>query len=326
MKSAPSTNSNASQTGLSTAERLAALAEPLRLRLVRLLENRELTVGELSKVLQTPQSTVSRHLKVLSQSGWLTRRAEGTATMYQLLLDDLPRSVRPLWVAVREQAAGPAQADEDDRRLAAVLAERRTDSRSFFGRVAGDWDNVRGELFGHGFTARSLLGLLDPDWVVADLGCGAGNAAEHLAPFVARIIAVDQSEPMLKAAQARLGRYSNIEFRHGDLESLPIEDRSVDAAVTVLVLHHLDEPSAALREMRRALKPGGVAMIVDMVAHDRGDYRRTMGHKHLGFASDEFANTLEDAGFSNIRVLSLPSNPNAKGPGLFLATARRPAD
>lgn len=319
---APNTDRPAS--GLSTADRLAALAEPLRLRMVRLLENRELTVGELAKVLQTPQSTVSRHLKVLSQAGWLSRRAEGTATMYQLLLDDLPPSVRPLWVAVREQSASRAQADEDDRRLEAVLAERRLDSRSFFGRVAGDWDNVRGELFGHGFTARALLGLLDPSWVVADLGCGAGNAAEHLAPFVARIIAVDQSEPMLKAAQARLERHTNIDFRLGDLESLPIDDESIDAAVTILVLHHLAEPGAALREMHRALRPGGVAMLVDMVAHDRNDYRRTMGHKHLGFGFDHIKIELEQAGFEKIRILPLPSNPNAKGPGLFLATARRP--
>lgn len=324
MKQNGSTNTAHSGAALSAADRLGALAEPLRLRLLRLLENRELTVGELAKVLQTPQSTVSRHLKVLSQAGWLSRRSEGTATMYQLLLDELDREARPLWLAVREQTSSPEQAEQDARRLEAVLDERRLDSRSFFGRVAGEWDEVRREMFGRGFTPVALLGLLDPSWTVADLGCGTGNAAEHLAPFVKRVIAVDQSPPMLEAAHKRLSRFDNIEFRTGDLNALPIEDASADATVTTLVLHHIEDPTNALAETHRVLKPGGVALIVDMAAHDRTDFRRTMGHKHLGFSLEDITEHLKGAGFGDIHVHPLPSHPDAKGPGLFVATGRKP--
>ncbi len=323
MKQNGHSNSATGNSSLSTADRLGALAEPLRLRLLRLLENRELTVGELAKVLQTPQSTVSRHLKVLSQSAWLTRRSEGTATMYQLLIDDLSGESRPLWLAVRDQVCTTEQAAQDDRRLEAVLDERRLDSRSFFGRVAGEWDDVRREMFGRGFTPVALLGLLNSTWTVADLGCGTGNAAEHLAPFVKQVIAVDQSAPMIDAARKRLARFSNIDFRAGDLESLPIEDMTADATVTTLVLHHIEDPTDAIAESHRVLKPGGVVLIVDMAAHDRTDFRRTMGHKHLGFSSAEITSFMTTAGFRDVRVHSLPSQTDAKGPGLFVATGRR---
>lgn len=302
------------------ANRLSAIADTLRLRMLRILENRELTVGELASVLQSPQSTVSRHLKILSQEGWLSRRTEGTATMYQLLLDDLTSQSRAVWLAVREQTCSREQQSQDDRRLEAVLADRRLDSKSFFGRVAGEWDDVRREMFGRGFTPVALLGLVNPNWTVADLGCGTGNASEHIAPFVKRVIAVDQSPPMLEAAQKRLARFTNIEFRHGELESLPLDDASVDAAAAFLVLHHLDEPVSALQEIRRIIKPRGVALIVDMCAHDRDDFRRTMGHQHLGFSEHHIEELLADAGFQDTKVHSLPTQSDAKGPGLFVAT------
>ena len=306
------------------ADRLYALAEPMRLRVVRILEMQELTVGELAKALQLPQSSLSRRLKILSQAGWLTHRNEGAATLYQFVLDDQPPLARDLWLAVRNQAATAEQAAQDDRRLESVLDQRRLDSRAYFGKVAGEWDDVRGDLFGTGFTPVALLGLLDPEWTVADLGCGTGNVSQHLAPMVKAVLAIDQSEPMLDAARKRLARFHNIEFRAGDLESLPIDDVTIDAAITMLVLHHLAEPASAIAEACRTLKPGGVLLIVDMVAHDRDEYRRTMGHQRLGFAEREITTFLTSAGLERVRFTPLPSHPNAKGPGLFLATGRRP--
>ena len=137
-------------------ERLAALSEPIRLRIARLVAAEELSVGEVAKVLQVPQSTVSRHLKLLAETGWIGRRSEGTATLYRLHADDLPPEIRPIWLAVKDQAAEPETKD-DLLRLEAVLAERRTDSLAFFGRVGGEWDHVRDELFGRrSRTARSM--------------------------------------------------------------------------------------------------------------------------------------------------------------------------
>lgn len=311
-------------------DRLAALGEMVRLRILRVLEREELSVGEVARVIQLPQSTVSRHLKVLADGDWVSKRAEGTATLYRLVLDELPETSRQLWIAVREQLGGPrgegptSDLAEDLRRLHSVLAERREDSQAFFGRVAGQWDDVRNDLFGHRFTLLGLLCLLPRDWVVADLGCGTGNVAELLSPLVQRVIAVDQSQPMLSAAKKRLEDVRNVEFLCGELTALPMADASVDAAVCTLVLHHLAEPGTALREMRRVLKPGGIALVVDMTSHDRDTYRHTMGHRWLGFSEQQTLQMTRDAGLENARVVLLPSDTHGKGPGLFACTAFAP--
>jgi len=190
--------------------------------------------------------------------------------------------------------------------------------------VAGQWDDVRTELFGCRFTPAGLLGLIRSDWTVADLGCGTGNVAELLAPLVERVVAVDQSPAMLKAAQKRLAGLGNVEFREGTLERLPLEDASVNAAVAALVLHHVADPEAACLEMARILKPGGTALLIDMVDHDRSTYRHTMGHRWLGFSSESMTGYLAGAGFQKVRYQPMAPDTDARGPGLFLATATAP--
>lgn len=316
----------------SITDRLAALGEMVRLRILRVLEREELSVGEVARTVQLPQSTVSRHLKVLAEGEWIAKRAEGTATFYRLILDDLPASSRQLWLAVREQLGGPAgegptaELAEDLRRLSSVLAERREDSQAFFGRVAGQWDEVRNELFGQRFTLLGLLNMLPREWVVADLGCGTGNAAELLAPLVKRVIAIDQSGPMLSAARKRLAGVSNVEFVSGELTGLPLKSGSVDAAVCVLVLHHVEDYAAAIREMRRIVRPGGVVLIVDMLEHDRSSYKHTMGHRWLGFGERQMVDVLGSAGFERARYQAIASDTDVRGPGLFAATGWAPMD
>lgn len=304
---------------------LGDLADPVRARLLRLLTREELAVGEIAKVVQLPQSTVSRHLKVLADAGWVSRRTEGTASLFVAHAAELAPPHRALWEAVEAHLTPDASQEEDDRRLTAVLSERRLDSQAYFGRLAGSWDDVRTSLFGTAFTPYALLGLLRPDWVVADLGCGTGNGSECLAPYVDRVIAIDASLPMLDAARKRLSGRPNVEFRAGNLEALPLADASVDAAVCMLVLHHLAEPAAAMRELSRVLRPdrGGVALVVDMLPHTREDYRRSMGHRHLGFSREAVEGLFRGAGLARPRILDLPGDPEGKGPGLFVATSTK---
>lgn len=304
-------------------DRLAELSDLVRVRLLRLLEREELSVGEIASVVQLPQSTVSRHLKQLADGGWLLRRSVGTASYYRLVQDDLLPTLAALWVTVRDAIEQTAELEEDDRRLGSVLSERRRDSVGFFGRLAGEWDELRQSLFGRAFTANALLGLLPSDWIVADLGCGTGNAAERLAPFVGGVIAVDQSGPMLDAARKRLGTSSGVEFRQGELENLPIDDGGVDAAICLLVLHHVEDPALALADIRRVLRRdrgGGVVLVVDMIEHDRTEYRHTLGHRHLGFSRSRIEGLIHDAGFRTTGYRELPSDPDGRGPGLFVAT------
>jgi ubiquinone/menaquinone biosynthesis C-methylase UbiE len=146
-----------------------------------------------------------------------------------------------------------------------------------------------------------------------------------LAPFVARVIAVDGSPAMLQAARARLGGFPNVETREGELERLPVADGELDAAVVFLVLHYLAEPDAALAQAARALKPGGRLLVVDMMPHDREEYLQAMGHVWQGFERERMERWMQDAGFRGVRYIPLPPDPAAKGPTLFAATARRSA-
>jgi ArsR family transcriptional regulator len=299
------------------------LGDVSRLRMLVLLEREELSVGELARILQLPQSTVSRHLKILSEAGWLARRTEGTAGFYRLVRDDLDDHAAELWTLAKTRAEHAPQYERDMARLAQILAGRSTDTHSFFGRVGGEWDRMRRELFGDRFTWQALLGLLPADWRVADIGCATGNVSAILAPHVREVVAVDIVKTMLDAARKRLKGHKNVRFVKADLVDLPLEDASVDAAVCVLVLHHIDEPQRVVAEMQRIVKPGGPVLVVDMCPHEHESYRHTMGHVHLGFFEREMRAMAKQAGFATCDWRELPPEPEAQGPQLFAAVMRR---
>lgn len=305
---------------------MTALADPTRTRTLRLIERQELSVADLCAVLQLPQSTMSRHLKVLSDEGWASARADGTSRLYRLALDRLEPSARRLWSLVRDETAITPLAEQDDRRLEGVLAERQSRSQAFFATSAGQWDRLRREMYGDRFDLQALAGLLDADWTVGDLACGTGQVTTALTPFVRRVIAVDRSRAMLSAARKRLGTAEHVDLRQGTLEALPIDDGTLDAAVISLALHYVSDPLAALRETARTLRSGGRLLAIDLLEHDREEYRQQMGHVWMGFGRDQMTAWLAQAGFDDARVLPLPAAPQAQGPALFAATARRRDD
>ena len=307
-------------------DHLSALADTTRSRILLLLDRHELTVSELCAILQLPQSTVSRHLKALSDAGWISARAEGTSNVYAMTRDELDAAARRLWALVREQVGATPAAAHDQRRVQTILAERRSKSQEFFSSSAGQWDRLRDELFGEGFHLGALPAVADAEWTVGDLGCGTGQMTAALAPFVRHVIAVDGSAAMLQAAKKRLQRFDNVELRRGDLEALPLDDGRLDAATLVLVLHHLPEPDRAIAEVARVLRPGGRVIIVDMLPHDRDSYRQQMGHVWLGFSDEHMRRMLDENGFGGIRIVALAPNQKSKGPGLFVAAAKKPHD
>ena len=302
---------------------LSALADQTRSRMLLVLERNEVTVGELCAVLQLPQSTVSRHLKTLADANWVTSRRDGTSRYYTLALDERDAATRRLWALLRDQVAASPAADQDARRLKGVLTRRQTKSEEFFASASGQWDRLREELFGRTSALRALPALVDPKWVVGDLGCGTGQTAEVLAPFVARVIGVDRSGEMLQSARRRLKEWPNVEVRRGALEALPIDDAELDAALLLLVLHHVPDPSAALAESVRVLKRGARIVICDMLPHEHEDYKQQMGHVWLGFGEAQMSRLLGAAGYTDVRVVPLPPDSEAKGPALFVASGVR---
>jgi ArsR family transcriptional regulator len=288
------------------------------------LERQELTVREIQAVLRLPQSTASRHLKVLAHMGLVQPRSEGTSNWYRMTAQELPPAMRRLWQAVRDEVAGSPTAERDAERLHQILAERHLTSQRFFASTAGQWDRLRKELFGERPELHALLGLLDDRWTVGDLGCGTGQLAAALAPFVRRVVAVDESAAMLKSAAQRTRNLSNIQLRSGTLEELPVAPAELDAALLVLVLHHTASPARVLAGARRTLRPGGKLLVVDMLPHEHIEYRDQMGHQWLGFGEAEIRGWMDAAGFGAARFVTLPSDARAKGPGLFAATGTVP--
>lgn len=302
---------------------LPSLGDPVRARILAALEEHELSVRELQEILQLPQSSVSRHLRVLVDRKWVGARPEGASQRYRLLpaSPDSPRG--KLWALVREETLASAAAQADARRIKAVLAKRQTRSRQFFASRAGRWDRLREELFGPSYELSLLLGLLDPDWSVGDLGCGTGPLSEALAPFVSRVVAIDQSEAMLAAARSRLEPFANVEVKQGELELLPLGEDDLDVAALVLVLPYVPDPGRVLGEAARAVRPGGRILVMDLLPHDRTDWEHTMGHLWRGFGPGQMLGWINGAGLREARYVALPPDPESKGPGCFVATGMK---
>jgi ArsR family transcriptional regulator len=307
----------------SVLDRLSALADPIRSRIMLLLDRHELTVTELCAVLQLPQSTVSRHLKVLADEAWIVSRGEGTSRYYKLVSAQLDAEAKQLWQVVRAQVASAVSSAQDARRAESVLMKRRIKMQMFFSTSAGVWDEMRTAMIGQRADLLALLDLLDEHWVIGDLGCGTGQLSAALAPCVGKVIAVDESGPMLAAATERLRSFENVELRTGTIEALPIEDAALDAAVLFLVAHFITDPGVVMHEIRRVLKPGGRLLIVDLMSHDRAEYVVQLGHVWQGFDGEQIKAWLANAEFTSCRYRALPADPAAKGPTLFVASGRK---
>jgi ubiquinone/menaquinone biosynthesis C-methylase UbiE/DNA-binding transcriptional ArsR family regulator len=303
---------------------MSALGDMTRVRVLHACQQHELSVADICSVLRIPQSTASRHLKVLSEDRWLVSRRDGTSNLYALDREHLPPPARQLWKLIREQFNQDPVLRNDDARLEQVLLQRRTQSQAFFASAAGKWDRLRGELFGQRVDLKMALGLLPSNAVVGDLGCGTGATAEFLCDFATRIIAIDDSAEMMRAARERLRNRSNVELHKSSLESLPLDDGVLDVAFLNLVLHHVSDPAAVIREVGRVLAPSGRLIVVDMQQHDREEYRQQMGHVWLGFSEKQLTTLLQNAGLAPERHVALAPDPEGRGPALFVATATRP--
>jgi ubiquinone/menaquinone biosynthesis C-methylase UbiE/DNA-binding transcriptional ArsR family regulator len=303
---------------------MSAVAEPLRARMLRLVERHELNVGELAQVLHLPQSTTSRHLKVLSDDGWLSSRRDGTSRLYRLALDRVPPPQAALWEVLSMTLQQDPNTETDAARLEQVLHERKSQSHTFFASAAGRWDKLRDDLFGSSLELSLIPALLPRGLVFADLGCGTGRLSGLIAPFAQKVYAVDSSDAMIAAARTFLATHSNVEFCSGQLESLPLAAASCDAAWLCLVLHYVPDPALVLCEAARALRPKGRLVIVDMLPHHREEYRQEMGHIWLGFDNGQLETWLRAAGFDSLHFSTLAADPLAKGPPLFLCVAELP--
>ena len=307
------------------------LADPTRVRILRLLEQQELIVGELMDILGMAQSRVSRHLAILREAGVLNDRRDGTFVAYRLVLpEDGPW--RGAWALARDSLLGDPTAERDDALLRRSLAARSTKStsgRSFFDALGPEWDSLR-TVFGDDLLrARATAALVPSRLRVADIGTGTGILALELARLGLDVVALDQSEAMLNAARekwsaCRSDSGGQIEFRSGDAHELPLGDESVDAAVAHMVLHSLASPDLAIAEMARILRPGGRLVLVDFLTHEHRWMQDELGLLWLGFDPETLISWIEAAGLESPSIDQYDLDTKRDLPGSFVASARKP--
>ncbi|MCP3920032.1 MAG: metalloregulator ArsR/SmtB family transcription factor [bacterium] len=299
---------------------LKVLADPTRLRILGLLEIDELSVGELGRALGMAQSRVSNHLRVLREHALLVERHVGTSTFLRTAFGSGDAYPTRLWTTLREGLADLTEHAADRTRLAGVIAARQADSRAFFDRVAGDWDKLGARFASGQARQRAVASLLPPRLTVADLGCGTGYVARALTGLAERVICVDRSEGMLEEARKRLEPLpSGVEFRAGELDALPIADNELDGAVVAMVLHHVDALEGPLAEMRRVIRPGGTAVVLELAPHRETWMHTELGDRHLGLDTGDVTAAFLRAGFEDISLEPVddhycPQSQDPEGP------------
>jgi len=282
-------------------EMLRAAAEPTRLRMLALAAEGELTVTEMTDILGMTQPAVSRHLKILAESGLLYRFREGAWVFYRIAdsgeAGDLAR-----WLTDAAAADAGEARRRDMARLADIRARRAEAADAYFRANAGDWDAVRSLHVDDALVERRLAALA-PQTLVGDyldIGVGAGRILELLAPRAARAIGLDINQAMLTVARDRVAAagLAHCTLRQGDLYSAPFEDGRFDLITAHQVLHYLDKPGRAIQEVARLLRPGGSFLLVDFAPHDLDRLRQEHAHRRLGFSGEEVRRWFADAGLS----------------------------
>ena len=280
---------------------LKLLADPTRLRILALLGQEELSVGELARTLEMAQSRVSNHLRILREAHVLTERHAGVSTHLSLAkAETVHDALHRIWAAMQQELETLPAHQADLVRLEGVLSERRARGGDFFDRVAGEWDKIAGEFETGQARLRVINHLLPRQSVLADLGCGTGYLAESVLGHCQRLICVDRSEGMLKEAKKRLSRNTRgttVEFRKGELDALPIKDGELDGLLAGMVLHHLPSIEAALSEMYRVVRPGGTVAVLELAPHREEWMRSELGDRHLGLDPSDLLETMRRVGF-----------------------------
>ena len=284
---------------------LRVLADPNRLRILLLLAAEELSVAELQEILAMGQSTISTHLSQLKQSGLVEDRRTGKSSLYKLKA--IEGTLAGLLTEARQQIP---EAEPDQRSMRRVVIKRQDKMRAFFDSVAGRLgkDYVPGRSWKG--MAEALLRLMPP-MVIADLGAGEGAFALLLAERATKVIAVDSSSKMIEVSREQALRHGvkNVEYRLGDMEELPIEDRAVDLVFFSQSLHHALHPERAIQEAWRILVPGGRIVVLDLLKHRFEEAHEIYADEWLGFSEAELEAMLEKAGFVNPQTSVVHKEP-----------------
>jgi ArsR family transcriptional regulator len=295
-----------------------ALSDQTRVRILNVLRHFELNVNEIVKLLDMGQSRVSRHLKIMNDSGLLVSRRDGLWVFYSAPTNS---DVSGFIDSISDLLSEDPVLDADLERAGDILNDRKKETSRFFDSVAEDWEAMKRTIIGERDLAADILEHIKSCDVVADLGCGTGDLLVHLKKKAKTIIGVDNSPRMLERAERYCaGNGLNADLRIGELEHLPMRNAEADCVIINLVLHHLAVPLDGIREARRVLKKGGRMLVTDFDKHEDETLRGQYGDRWLGFAKEEVEKWMKNV---NFRMKSFVQLEVKRGLNINLYVAHR---
>ena len=296
---------------------IKSLSDPVRLRIVSVLLDGELSVNELVELTAMGQSRISRHLKILTDSGVLQCRRDGLWAFYSVHTSGESSAFISSISSFLKDPSFSLDRDKA-RELRSARAEKQS---RFFDRISSQWTSLKRSAIGDIDLDREIVGRLKGFQVAADLGCGTGEIALSIARDGHRVIGVDSSTKMLDAAAKLFSDAGeNADLRIGQIEHLPMRDGEADAAVLAMALHHIPGPSSAMAEIFRVIRSGGIAVIADYDSHTREEMREKHHDLWLGFSRDELARIIRSAGFT----VSESETLRGSGLDIHIITAKKP--
>ena len=298
-----------------------ALSDQTRLRLLYLLKQFELNVNEIVLIVDMIQSGVSRHLKILMESGLLTSRRDGSYMYYSAAKNDTVKT----FISLIDQSPEKENIiGKDLRKAGEIIQIRQNKTQRFFKTVASRWDQLKKEVLGEFNLDAVILEKIALDGTIADLGCGTGELIEMLSKGnVDKLIGIDSSPEMLEQARSRLSGTHHAALRLGELEHLPMKNREINTAIMNMVLRHVSQPERSIAEVYRVLKPGGLFILSDFEKHDQENIQALMGGSWLGFEKTKIYGWLEDAGF---HLTATEAYPVKHGLTINMFTAQKQND
>ncbi len=276
-----------------------ALADEIRLRILRILLRGPFHVNEILSITGLKQSNISHHLKILSEGDVVSKKKEGSLIYYQLNNMLEQNGMKHIIKLIENQQQNIIHFQEDMARLQTVLEKRKKQAEYFFNSVGSDLDQIQSDLFQNIYSIEQTMELFDQSLnSIIDIGCGTGRNLPFLAEYAKKVIGLDSSPKMLQLSEHLCQKnYLNYELKQGDFQHIPVEDGSVEGVFMNMVLHHSSEPYKTLKEIGRILCPKGKLLLIDLLNHQDEGMRERYADIWLGFSMEEIKGWLDKLGF-----------------------------
>lgn len=271
-----------------------ALADNLRLQILRLLKNESFGVLELCRILDIRQSALSHHLKILATAKLVSTRREGNSIFYRRAFLSDEENYHDTKKSVFENVDALPIPNSQLKKIKQIQLERAHLSLDFFTRNAEKFNEKQGLIVEHADYAMSihdvLAGLgLDDATSVLEVGPGEGQLLVELAANFKNLTALDNSKDMLEKSRSAIdaAEHAHVDFILGDTSIARNKNVRSDLIIFNMVLHHISSPAKTFEDAAALLRPDGYLLIVDLCSHNQNWVRESCGDLWLGFDGND---------------------------------------